>query len=95
MKEFGIRKVLGATVRRIAFLHIGYFLKIATTAAVISLPVSYWLTEQWLDGFAYRAEPGLVVFLGVVIILFLLIIVSTAYSSLKSKPHESGGCDQG
>src|SRR5688500_3209811 len=26
MKEFGIRKVLGATVRQITFLHVGHFL---------------------------------------------------------------------
>lgn len=84
MKEFGIRKVLGAKVRQIAFLHISYFLRIAMIAVVISLPISYWLTEQWLNGFAYHVEPGVVIFLGVIVILFLLIIVSAAYSSVRA-----------
>ena len=84
MKEFGIRKVLGATVRQIAFLHITYFLRIAIVASVIALPISYWLTEQWLNGFAYRIEPSALVFLSVTIILLLLIILSAAYSALKA-----------
>ncbi len=84
MKEFGIRKVLGATVRQIAFLHISYFLRIAIIASLIALPVSYWLTEQWLNGFAYRIDPSPLVFLIVTVILLLLIILSAAYSALKA-----------
>jgi ABC-type antimicrobial peptide transport system permease subunit len=84
MKEFGIRKVLGATVRQIAFLHISYFLRIAIVACLIALPVSYWLTEQWLNGFAYRIEPNALVFLIVALILLLLIILSAAYSAFKA-----------
>lgn len=84
MKEFGIRKVLGATVRQIAFLHITYFLRIAIVASVIALPISYWLTEQWLNGFAYRIKPSALIFLSVTIILLLLIILSAAYSALKA-----------
>lgn len=84
MKEFGIRKVLGATVEQIAFLHIGYFLKIAMIASFVGLPISFWLTEQWLDGFAYRIEPSIIVFSTVILILLLLVILSAAYSSLKA-----------
>jgi putative ABC transport system permease protein len=84
MKEFGIRKVLGATVRQIAFLHISYFLRIAIIASLIALPVSYWLTEQWLSGFAYRIEPGALIFVIVTLILLLLIILSSAYSAFKA-----------
>lgn len=85
MKEFGIRKVLGATVGQIAFLHISYFLKIAMIASVVGLPISYWLTEQWLNGFAYRIEPSVIImFSTVVLILLLLIIISAAYSSLRA-----------
>jgi len=84
MKEFGIRKVLGATVRQIAFLHISYFLRIAIVASLIALPASYWLTEQWLNGFAYRVESSVLVPLTVILILLSLIIFSAAYSALKA-----------
>lgn len=84
MKEFGIRKVLGATVRQIAFLHISYFLRIAGSACLVALPFSYWVTEQWLNGFAYRIESGALTYLIVPITLVLLVIASTVYSALKA-----------
>jgi putative ABC transport system permease protein len=84
MKEFGIRKVLGATIRQIAFLHISYFLRIGIIASAIALPISYWLTDQWLNGFAYRIEPGVIVYLTVTLILLVMIILTAAYSTLKA-----------
>jgi putative ABC transport system permease protein len=84
MKEFGIRKVLGATVRQIASLHVGYFLRIGLLANIIALPVSYWLMKEWLENFAYRTEVSSLVFVGVTFISFLLIIISGAYSAWKA-----------
>jgi putative ABC transport system permease protein len=84
MKEFGIRKVLGATVRQIAMLHIGYFLRISIIAGLAGIPISYWLTEEWLSGFAYHVEPSIIVFLCVLFALMLLIVCSAAYSSVKA-----------
>lgn len=84
MKEFGIRKVLGATVRQIAFLHNGYFFRIAIIAVGAALPITYWVTEQWLNRFAYRIKPGFIIFMIGILILVLLIILSAAYSSFKA-----------
>jgi putative ABC transport system permease protein len=84
MKEFGIRKILGATIRQIASLHIRYFLKIVIVANAIGLPVAYWLIIQWLDDFAYRTELSVFVFLSVMGISFLLVIISGGYSTWKA-----------
>ena len=84
MKEFGIRKVFGATVQQIASLHIGYFVKIVLIANIIALPIAYWLMKEWLDGFAYRTEPSGLVFLAVMCISFLLVIISGGYSAWKA-----------
>lgn len=84
MKEFGIRKVLGANVFQIMALHVGYFLRLAVLANVIALPVSYWLMKGWLDGFAYRAPLNAMTFLSVMAISFLLVVVSGGYSAWKA-----------
>jgi putative ABC transport system permease protein len=84
MREFGIRKVLGANVRQIAVLHINHFLKIAVLANIIALPIAYWLMKTWLDGFAYRTALSGFVFLLVSGILFLLVIASAGYSAWKA-----------
>lgn len=83
-REFGIRKVLGASVSQIVAMHVGYFLKFGLLANVIAMPVSYWLMKGWLDGFAYHIGLNLWGFLPVICITFLLIIVSGGYSSWKA-----------
>lgn len=84
MKEFGIRKVLGATSRQITLLHVGSFMKIVLFANIISLPIAYWLMKEWLAGFAYRTNAGGLIFIAVTAISFLLVIISAGYSSVRA-----------
>ncbi|HEY5826413.1 MAG TPA: FtsX-like permease family protein, partial [Cyclobacteriaceae bacterium] len=84
MKEFGIRKVLGATIQQIAGLHVSYFLRIVLLSNIIALPVAYWVMSEWLDGFAYRTEFNTLIFLSVIGISFLLVIISAGYSAVKA-----------
>ncbi|MEX2234658.1 MAG: FtsX-like permease family protein [Cyclobacteriaceae bacterium] len=84
MKEFGIRKVLGATVGQIALMHVGHFLRIAFVANLIALPIAYWMMKTWLSEFAYRTELKGIVFVGVMVISFVLVILAAGYSSWKA-----------
>jgi putative ABC transport system permease protein len=84
MKEFGIRKVLGATVKQITWLHVGYFVRIAFFANLIALPISWWMVNAWLSEFAYRTPLNAIIFPGVMVISFLLVILSAGYSSWKA-----------
>lgn len=84
MKEFGIRKVLGATASQITFLHVSHFIKIALVANVIALPIAYWLMKEWLNEFAYRTDVSATLFLAVLMFSALLVLISAGYSSLKS-----------
>jgi ABC-type antimicrobial peptide transport system permease subunit len=56
LKEIGIRKVLGSSEANIVLLLSSDFTKIVLTAIAIALPVSYFLTQQWLNSFAFRIE---------------------------------------
>lgn len=56
LKEIGIRKVLGSTVRGIVLLLTGEFNRILLVAMVIGLPLSYLCSTFWLEEFAYRIE---------------------------------------
>ena len=84
MKEFGIRKVLGASLSQIGWLHVSYFLKIVLVANAIALPLAYLLVEKWLSDFAYRTDSSLFIFLGVLCISCLLIVLSGGYSAWRA-----------
>lgn len=53
-KEISIRKVLGASVTGLAMQLSTTFLKWVAIAFVIAAPITWWLTNAWLQNFAYR-----------------------------------------
>lgn len=83
-KEFGIRKVVGASVAEIAMLHINYFLKVGLIANLIALPVAYYLMKEWLNDFAYKTDVSAPYFAVFGFLLLVLVALSAGYSAWKS-----------
>ncbi|MEL7006232.1 MAG: FtsX-like permease family protein [Bacteroidota bacterium] len=55
-KEIGIRKVLGSSSFNIVRLLSSDFMKMVMIAIIISVPISYFLAEEWLSAFAFRVD---------------------------------------
>ncbi len=55
-KEIGIRKVLGATTTQIVQLVTKEFVLLVGLAALIGIPVAWYVMGRWLDEFAYRID---------------------------------------
>ncbi|MEE4197421.1 MAG: ABC transporter permease [Bacteroidales bacterium] len=95
-KEIGIRKVLGATVPRIAFLLSREILVWITISNVISWPLAYYLAQKWLHNFSYRIDLSIGIFLfsGVLALLIAMLtvnirVVKAAYENpVKSLRYE-------
>lgn len=79
VKEIGIRKVLGASVINIVQLLSREIIVLVIVANVIAWPVAWYFMNQWLDGFAYRIDIsiGLYVLAAFAAILIALLTVST------------------
>jgi putative ABC transport system permease protein len=56
VKEIGIRKVLGASVRELVLLLSGGFVSMVVFAILIAVPLAWWMMNKWLEDFAYRIE---------------------------------------
>ncbi|WP_186754011.1 ABC transporter permease [Echinicola salinicaeni] len=54
VKEIGVRKVNGATIREIMVLLNGDFVRWILLAFLISCPVAYYFMNKWLENFAYK-----------------------------------------
>jgi len=63
IKEIGIRKVLGSSQTNIVMLLSRDFVRLILVAIVISVPLCWWVMNDWLQGFAYRIHIGPVVFI--------------------------------
>jgi putative ABC transport system permease protein len=83
-REFGIRKVLGASTAQILALHLKRFVRIAILANVLAIPLAWWLMSRWLRTFAYRTPAGAEVFLAVGGLGLLLLLAAAAYAALRA-----------
>lgn len=54
IKEIGIRRVNGATIQEILQMLMNSFMKWIVLAFIIACPISYFIMNYWLAGFAYR-----------------------------------------
>ncbi len=83
-REIGIRKVFGATSLNILKLLSGDFARLVIIAFILSVPVSWYMMNKWLEEFAYRISisPLLMVLAGVVVIT--LALVTVGYHSLRA-----------
>ena len=59
VKEIGIRKVLGASVRKIMILLSKDIVRLVLWAILIACPVAYLSAHRWLQMYAYRIEIGI------------------------------------
>jgi putative ABC transport system permease protein len=53
-REVGIRKVLGASVGKLAVLLLKDFIILVLAGIVFAWPFAWWAMSHWLNGFAYR-----------------------------------------
>jgi putative ABC transport system permease protein len=89
IREIGIRKVFGASVRSILVLICKDLVVMVVLALVVAIPLSLYLAREWLSGFAYAVNFGthdmlLIAIVTVVITLFT--VGSQAISAATSDP---------
>ncbi|MEM6845173.1 MAG: ABC transporter permease [Bacteroidota bacterium] len=84
LKEIGIRKILGANSFSIIRLLSGDFTKMVLLAIVIGLPVSYWVAQWWLEGFAYRIDLAWWYFIGAGLIALLIAWLTVGLQTIKA-----------
>ena len=91
-KEIGIRKVLGAEVHDLSLLLGKDFIRLILIAVAIAMPLDWWAATKWLEGFAYRMELDIWIFLAAAIALigiaFLTVGAQTAKAAIAN-PVES------
>jgi len=83
-KEIGIRKVLGANLIDIAWLLSTDFIKLVAIGIVIALPVAWYVSNRWLQDFAFRIPVHIWVFFITALGSVLIALATVSYHSIKA-----------
>ena len=91
-KEIGIRKVLGASVQQVLALISKEFLRLVFIAFLISVPLTWWLMNNWLQNYTYRVSISIWMFgiVGLTVLLLTLLVVGlNTIKAAMSNPVKS------
>jgi putative ABC transport system permease protein len=83
-KEIGVRKVMGASVTSVVFLLSKDFTKLILIAFLAATPLSWYVMNNWLQGFAYRIDLGPGVFAMAGLTALLISWITVSYQSIKA-----------
>ncbi|MDN5211764.1 ABC transporter permease [Fulvivirgaceae bacterium BMA12] len=83
-KEIGIRKVFGATVTNLVTMLSGEYAKLIVLSFVLTAPVGYYFTNNWLQDFEYRISLSPWVFLMAGVITLAIAGLTVALKSLQA-----------
>ncbi len=83
-KEIGIRKTLGASVRRLVLSLSAEFLRAVLLANLVAWPLAYFFLRRWLNAFPYRISLAWWFFLVGGVLSALIAFLTVSYQSLRS-----------
>jgi putative ABC transport system permease protein len=83
-KEIGVSKVLGASTFHIVYLLSTNFTRLLLLSILIAVPIAWYMTNSWLEGFAYRIEVNGIIFLGAGLVALLIAGLTVSYESVKA-----------
>jgi putative ABC transport system permease protein len=83
-REIGIRKVLGSSSGNAVLLLIRYFLIQVGIAVPVGLGVAYYFMSDWIQNFAYRIHIGWWFFVGPVLLVALIAILTVSSQVIRT-----------
>jgi putative ABC transport system permease protein len=83
-KEIGVRKAMGSSVAGIYFVISREIIILISISALLSFPVIYYVSGKWLENFYYRISPGLLTFLGGLIIALGIAFLTISYRTIRA-----------
>jgi putative ABC transport system permease protein len=83
-REFGIRKVLGASVESILAIQLKSYALVAGCGSVMACLLAWFVVDKWLTGFAYRTSIQPSWFVISIIASVFVALVTALYQSLRS-----------
>jgi len=83
-KEIGVRKAFGAEIQNIIIMVSTDLSKLIGIAYIISIPVSIYVMNKWLDTFAYKITQGFEIYVIAGIVSLLIAWLTISYQAFRA-----------
>ena len=83
-KEIGIRKVLGASVKRVVTILSKDFLKLVFISLIIAIPAAWLAANKWLENYPYRIALDWWLFASAGILVVLIALITVSFQAIKA-----------
>ena len=84
LKEIGIRKTLGATVKDVYLMVTREFVYLILVSSLIAFPIGYYLISKWLQNFEYRIDIDASAFILSALIGIVIVVGTVSYQAIKA-----------
>ena len=84
IKEIGIRKVNGANQKNIMLLINKEFAIYVLFAFIISVPISYYAIDKWLDNFYNKIPISVLVFILGALFVYLIVVFTISWQTIRA-----------
>lgn len=74
LREIGVRKVMGATQLSIISLLSKDYVLLVIISFTVSIPLTYWAIEQWLQDFAYKISFSVWYFVAGLVVALIIVL---------------------
>ena len=84
VKEIGVRKVLGASIRSVLMLIYRDFVFLILIGFVLAIPFSYYLLQQWLNNFIYHITIDAMIYAVSFLLVLIIVTLTIGYQVFKA-----------
>lgn len=83
-KEIGIKKVLGASVFQLWQMLSRDFVLLVVIATMLSIPISYYFMNSWLQNYEYRTQISIWIFVSASTATLLITLLTVSFQTMKA-----------
>ncbi|MBN1822408.1 MAG: FtsX-like permease family protein, partial [Prolixibacteraceae bacterium] len=83
-KEIGVKKVLGSSEKTIIYSFLKENIVMVIIAAVVSVPVTFYFMNKWLNNFSYKVEINYLFFIIAFIVALIVVCATVLFHSYKA-----------
>lgn len=83
-KEISIRKIFGAATPSLLILLTKQYFLLITVAFIVVIPISFYTSQQWLEGFVYHIQINPIIFVKAASIVVTITVLTVLFQSLRA-----------